>query len=102
MQEAMRALRDKIQVGWTVFVVDHRDFNESRTGVVTKVEDSGAEICVRKPWESQGRTFPTTWVSWTGSDREAKYTIVRVYQTPPKGSDKSRVLALTYVFEPPR
>lgn len=102
MQEAMRALRDKIAVGWSVFIVDHRSANEGRTGVVTKVEDIGVEVLVRRPWESQGRKFPTTWMFWAGSDREATGTVVRVYRTPPEHTGLPRVLVLTYVFEPPR
>lgn len=100
--EALAALRAEITVGWTATITDHDYGNDSRDDVtVSAVREDHLILRPKRPWSSQGRSFPTMTVRWDG-DREVSGRTVRLYHTPPPHTGKSRRLIKTFTFAPPR
>ena len=94
-------LIEQIEEGWKVKIIDHDYLNASRDDVtVTGVRDGAVILTPKKPWASQGRSYPTVVLTWRG-DLEVEGTRVRLYHTPPPRTGKPRRLVRTYVFSPP-
>lgn len=101
MTDALAALRAEITAGWTVDIIDHDYLADSREDArVERVTDDGLIIRPRRPWSSQGRSFPFTSFTWD-KDGEADGHTVHLYHTPPPHTGKSRRLIKTYRFRPP-
>jgi len=95
------ALAAEVQVGWTVDITDHDHLADSREGAaVERIIDGDLILKARRPWNSQGRSFPHMSFTWTG-DLEADGHTVRLYHTPPPHTGKSRRLIKTFRFHPP-
>lgn len=100
--EALAALKAEITVGWRVKIIDHDNIADSRDEVtVTEVHDNHLVLRSKRPWSSQGRSFPTMDFRWIG-DEEADGRTVRLYTTPPPHTGKPRRLIKTFVFTPPK
>lgn len=98
----MDALREQIKPGWTVKIIDHDYGNDSRDDVtVEQVASWGMTLRPKKPWSSQGRSFPTMTFPWNGEGKEVSGLCVRLYHTPPPHTGKSRRLVKAFVFSPP-
>lgn len=52
-------LAAEITDGWTVDITDHDYLNDSREGARVEVKPSGLVLRPRRPWSSQGRSYPT-------------------------------------------
>jgi hypothetical protein len=99
-------LRDKIQPGWRVKIIDHDYLSDSRDDVrVESVTSDGLILRPRKPWTSQGRGYPTMHFTW-GGDQEIDGDTVRLYRTATSITSRSmpgqRILTKTFAFAPPR
>jgi hypothetical protein len=104
--EALAALRAEVTVGWRVKITDHFYLSESRDDAkVTSVLDDAFILTPRRPWSSQGRSFPHMPFTWTG-DMEIDGHTVRVYRTATSITSRSypgeRQLVKTFVFSPPK
>lgn len=101
-----------LHVGCKVDITDHQYLSESREGaVMERVDGRGAVIRPRRPWFSQGRTFPVTHLTWDGdlewtATGDARYGNrrfhVKLYTTPTSITSRStpgkRELVCTYTF----
>ena len=100
--EALTALRAEIIAGWRVKITDHDHLNDSRDEVtVIEVRYNRLILRPKRPWSSQGRSFPTMDFLW-GGDKEAVGNTVRLYHTPPPHTGKPRRLIKTFEFFPPK
>lgn len=96
------ALSAEITTGWTVDITDHDYLADSREGAtVERIIDGDLILKARRPWHSQGRSFPHMSFTWTG-DLEVDGHTVRLYRTPPPHTGKSRRLVKTFRFHPPK
>jgi hypothetical protein len=85
-----------------VKITDHDYLSESRDDVtVTSVGTDYLILLSKKPWSSQGWTFPAMNFAW-GGDKEVDGRTVRLYRTPSPHTGKSRRLIKTFVFTPPK
>lgn len=100
--EALAALRREIVAGWRVKIVDHDYIMDSRDHVtVIEVRADHLTLRPKRPWSSQGRSFPTMNFTW-GDNKEVDGRTVRLYTTPAPHTGKSRRLIKTFVFSPPK
>ena len=106
---ALRALAEQVQPGWTVDI-SGEDLVDNREGAkVTGTVPGGIVIRPRRPWSSQGRTYPCTelvWAEWEGDDYEVDGLTLRLYITATAITSRSRPgqrqLVKTYRFHSPR
>jgi len=97
----LERLRAEVAPGWKVKIVDHDYLNDSRDDVTVEAGPDGALLLrPKKPWASQGRTFPTMAFTWDG-EKEVDGRRVRLFHTPPPRTGKARRLIKTFVFAPP-
>jgi hypothetical protein len=104
--DAISALRAEITAGWKVEIIDHFYISESRDDVtVVEVRADRMVLRPRKPWSSQGMSFPTMDFRWSG-DLEIDGRTVTVYRTAKSTTSRSwvgqRQAVKTFVFTPPR
>lgn len=65
--DALTTLRQEIAEGWKVKITDHDYLNDSRDDVtVESIIDGDLILRAKRPWSSQGRSFPHMSFPWTG------------------------------------
>lgn len=103
MTDDLIALKAEVAVGWHVKIIDHDHLNDSRDNVtVSQVTGNGLLLRPKRPWSSQGRSYPVMNFAWEDGDQEVDGRRVRLYHTPAPHTGKSRRLLKTFVFSPPR
>lgn len=92
------SVRDEIRVGWRVKISDFDYGPDGRDDVtVEEVREDGSLILrTRKPWASQGRSFATMHLTWTGDVRMAGRTVY-LY----RDSFGRQIVTKAFTFFPP-
>lgn len=104
MSEELKALTEKVTDGWTVDIIDHNSCTEGRKGARVEMRPGGKiRLFPKRPWSSQGRSFPYMELDLTERDDDTVVdgNVMRCYRTPPPHTAKPRVIVATYVFHPP-
>lgn len=91
---ALRALIDQVQPGWTVEVTNHDYIAESGTATVTSVSDT--QLRSRRGKQERHFNWPAE-----GSDFEVDGLTLRTYN-PRHAYTGGRAIVLTLVFSPPQ
>lgn len=102
----LEELREAVQVGWTVRIIDHGYTADGRDKVaVEEVTANGLILRPRRPWASQGMKFFTMELSWDG-DVEVEGMTLHCYYTPTGTTSRTwagvRQLSKSFVFTPPK
>ncbi|MER6605733.1 hypothetical protein ABT282_07410 [Streptomyces sp. NPDC000927] len=103
--DGIAEIREQIQEGWRVRIIDHDYINDSRDATVDAVTPDGLTLRADRPWSSQGRKFPTMNFTWDG-DHTVEGMTVHLWTTPNSTTSRStkgvRRRVKTFKFTPPK
>lgn len=97
-------LIEDVAEDWNVVITDHMHSSESRDIVkIESIREDGLTLRPRRPWSSQGRSFPVSSLSWEGLEIEGlvaqRYTVAT--GTTSRTTEGVRYVSRTYTFQPP-
>lgn len=107
--EALRALIERVQVGWRIEHYGYGVNEGASSGTITALVADlygggpGWRRTLDRPVSSQGRRFTTGYGHWPteGDDFTVDGNTVREYRNPPRHTGKPRSLAVEYTFHAP-
>lgn len=97
-------LPEDVAEDWNVVITDHMHSSESRDTVkIEKIDADGLILRPKRPWSSQGRSFPTMRLDWDGMEIDG--LTARRYTVPTGTTSRTtagvRYVSRTYTFQPP-